>query len=250
MNNRFEKRFRNVPASLWRKIAQIEALKGQWVGGAHLSPQILGRLKKSVLITSAGASTRIEGAKLSDVDVESLMRGLSVKRFADRDRQEVRGYYELLQTVFDSWKSVSFSESTIKHFHKELLKYAGKDERHRGDYKKGENRVEAFDSSGKAVGVVFETTPAYLTPKQMQELAEWTKEALAGGEHHPLLVAGAEDGGRLVAKGAALDDPRKLFNSSLDGNVRRAIDFHEGEAIDEAALKDLLRAAVALNRAK
>ncbi len=190
MNNRFEKRFRNVPASLWRKIAQIEALKGQWVGGAHLSPQILGRLKKSVLITSAGASTRIEGAKLSDVDVESLMRGLSVKRFADRDRQEVRGYYELLQTVFDSWKSVSFSESTIKHFHKELLKYAGKDERHRGDYKKGENRVEAFDSSGKAVGVVFETTPAYLTPKQMQELAEWTKEALAGGEHHPLLVIG------------------------------------------------------------
>jgi len=50
------------------------------------------------------------------------------------------------------------------------------------------------------------------------------------------------------AKGAALADPAGLFNASLDGNVRRAIDFHEGDAIDEAALKDLLRAAVARNR--
>jgi len=49
------------------------------------------------------------------------------------------------------------------------------------------------------------------------------------------------------AKGAALKDPSGLFNSSLDGNVRRAIDIHEGEKLDEAALKDLIRAAVALN---
>jgi hypothetical protein len=49
------------------------------------------------------------------------------------------------------------------------------------------------------------------------------------------------------AKGAALPDPSGLFNSSLDGNVRRAIDIHEGEKINEAALKDLIRAAVALN---
>ncbi|HXB20534.1 MAG TPA: DUF1801 domain-containing protein, partial [Candidatus Solibacter sp.] len=49
------------------------------------------------------------------------------------------------------------------------------------------------------------------------------------------------------AKGAALDDPSGLFNSSLDGNVRRAIDIHEGDKVDEAALKDLIRAAVALN---
>jgi hypothetical protein len=49
------------------------------------------------------------------------------------------------------------------------------------------------------------------------------------------------------AKGAALKDPSRLFNSSLEGNVRRAIDIHEGEKINEAALKDLIRAAVALN---
>ena len=52
------------------------------------------------------------------------------------------------------------------------------------------------------------------------------------------------------AKGAALADPSGLFNSSLDGNTRRAIDFHEGEAIDEEALKALVRAAVTLNTSK
>jgi hypothetical protein len=52
------------------------------------------------------------------------------------------------------------------------------------------------------------------------------------------------------AKGAALDDPSKLFNSSLDGNVRRAIDFHEGEKIDEKALKALIRAAASLNASR
>lgn len=52
------------------------------------------------------------------------------------------------------------------------------------------------------------------------------------------------------AKGAALKDPSRLFNSSLDGNTRRAIDFHEGEKIDEQALKTLLRAAVALNKSR
>jgi hypothetical protein len=52
------------------------------------------------------------------------------------------------------------------------------------------------------------------------------------------------------AKGASLDDPTGLFNSSLDGNVRRAIDFHEGEDIDTGALEDLIRTAVALNESK
>jgi len=52
------------------------------------------------------------------------------------------------------------------------------------------------------------------------------------------------------AKGAALKDPARLFNSSLDGNTRRAIDFHEGEKIDEKALKTLVRAAVTLNKSK
>ena len=120
-NNRLEKRIQNIPASLWSKIARIDELKGQWIAGARLSPQALGRLKRSVLVTSTGASTRIEGARLSDEDIEKLMRGISIQKFSDRDKQEVKGYYELLRNVFDSWGSLRFSESTIKHFHREML---------------------------------------------------------------------------------------------------------------------------------
>lgn len=188
--NRFDKRLEHIPPAVWAKIARIEGLKGQWIGGTRLSPQILGRLKRSVLLTSTGASTRIEGAHLSDGDVEKLIRGISIQKFADRDKQEVHGYFELLQNVFDAYEEIRFSESSIKHLHKELLKFVEKDKRHRGEYKKTENAVQMLDAAGKTMGTVFETTPAYLTPKEMQELAEWTAAALHDQEFHPLIVIG------------------------------------------------------------
>ncbi|MDD5721013.1 MAG: Fic family protein [Candidatus Pacebacteria bacterium] len=184
----YNKRIQNIPQSLWTIINQIDELKGRWIGGAEINPQALGRLKRSVLITSAGASTRIEGAKLSDEDVEKMMRGLSMQKFADRDKQEVQGYYELLNNVFNSYNKIPFSESSIQHLHKELLKYVEKDKLHRGEYKKTENRVEMINEAGESVGVLFDTTPAWLTPKEMQELVEWTKESFIQKEIHPLLI--------------------------------------------------------------
>lgn len=189
-NTRFDKRLTTVPSKIWSKIAQIDELKGQWIAGSQLSPQVLGRLKRSVLITSTGASTRIEGARLSDEDVEKLMRGLDIQKFTDRDKQEVKGYFELLENVFNSWKSLKLSENAIKHFHKELLKYTQKDKLHRGEYKKAENKVHMIDAAGKSVGILFNTTPAYLTSKEMQELVEWTQIALLEKKSHPLLIIG------------------------------------------------------------
>lgn len=186
---RFDKRLKNLPTEIWSKIARIDELKGQWIAGAKLSSQVLGRLKRSVLVTSTGASTRIEGARLSDADVDKLMSGISLQKFSNRDKQEVKGYFELLHNVFDAWEHLRFSESTIKHFHKELLKYAEKDEGHRGEYKKKENKVLMIDSSGKPVGILFDTTPAYLTPKEMLELVEWTQTAIKEKKYHPLLIA-------------------------------------------------------------
>lgn len=186
--DRFDKRLNSLPPEILNKIARIDELKGQWIAGAKLSPQVLGRLKRSVLITSTGASTRIEGARLSDHDVEKLMSGISLQKFSNRDKQEVKGYFELLRNVFDAWEHIRFSESAIKHFHKEILKYTEKDERHRGEYKKKENKVMMVDSSGKALGTLFETTPAYLTPKGMLELTEWTKNALKEKKYHALLI--------------------------------------------------------------
>ena len=77
-SDNFSKRIENIPAGIVSKIAKIDELKGRWISGARLSPQVLGRLKRSVLITSTGASTRIEGARLSDEDVEIRFGKLKV----------------------------------------------------------------------------------------------------------------------------------------------------------------------------
>ena len=183
-------RLKNIPDSIWGKIAQIDELKGHWAGGANLSPQVLTRLKKSVLITSTGASTRIEGANLNDEDIEKLMKGISIQKFTDRDTAEVKGYYELLQLIFDSWQDITVGESNIKHLHNILLKYVSKDEYHRGSYKTLDNKVVAVNSSGTQAGVVFDTTPPYLTAKEMQELVEWTLVSLSEKKYHPLLITG------------------------------------------------------------
>lgn len=171
-------------------IAEIDELKGRWEAGVKIAPQILNRLKRSAIITSAGASTRIEGSKLSDEEIKKLLKGLEIKKFKTRDEQEVIGYKELLENIFNSWEKITFSESAIKHFHKELLKYSDKDKRHLGEYKFGSNRVEAVDSNGNVIGVVFEPTNPHLTPKEMAELVDWTKNCLREEMIHPLLIIG------------------------------------------------------------
>ncbi len=185
---KFDRRLQSMNPATLSLIAQIDELKGKWSAGTRLHPIILNRLKQSVLITSTGASTRIEGSKLSDEDVERYMRGIAVEKFADRDTQEVRGYFGLLQNVFAAWEDLFFNEGLIKHFHKELLKYVEKDALHRGEYKKSENKVLMVNKKGEEAGVLFDTTPAYLTPTSMQELIEWTKKALKEKMYHPLLV--------------------------------------------------------------
>lgn len=187
---RFDERMKHIPAKVWEKLVRIEALKGQWIAGARLSPQALGRLKKSVLVTSTGASTRIEGAKLSDEEVEKLMRGLRARKSTDRDEQEVRGYYELLERIFEAWRRMQFSEEGIRKLHKELLKYVKKDVGHRGEYKKEENRVVMIGPDGKSIGVLFEATPPLYTPHEVHDLVAWTTHALVEKTHHPLLVIG------------------------------------------------------------
>ena len=187
-NTKFDQRLKNIPDNIWSTITQIDHLQGQWIAGAKLSPQILGRLKKSILITSTGASTRIEGSKLSDEDVEKMMKGISVQKFTNRDKQEVKAYYELLENIFNSWRTLRFNEGSIKHLHNELLKYVDKDKKHKGNYKKQENKVHMVNNAGESVGILFNTTPAYLTPKQMQELVEWTNNSLKEKKYHSLLI--------------------------------------------------------------
>ncbi|MEI7498493.1 MAG: Fic family protein [Candidatus Falkowbacteria bacterium] len=171
-------------------IAEIERYRGMWTAGVKLSPQILNVLKRSTVISSTGSSTRIEGVVLTDEQIEQMFKGLKPKKFLTRDQQEVAGYKELLENVFEAFTTIPFSENTVKHFHLELMKYSEKDQGHKGKYKFGDNRVVATDDGGNVVGVIFEPTPPYLAQKEMTELVDWTTYALKEKKIHPLLIIG------------------------------------------------------------
>jgi len=185
---KFDYRIKSPAPHIVGLLAEIDEVKGQFKAGLRMSPQAITNLKKSTLVTSAGASTRIEGAKLTDEEVQKIMQGLAVSKFADRDSQEVQGYLETLQNVFDHYQTLPLRESMIQSLHKELLKYSTKDELQRGAYKKKENTVGVLGPDGKVARIMFETTKAFLTPKEMQELVEWTADALENNRFHPLLV--------------------------------------------------------------
>src|SRR3972149_6205364 len=173
---KFDHRIKNPDPHIVTLLGEIDTNRGEFRAGMRMTPQAITSLRASTLITSAGASTRIEGAKLTDKEVEKVMRGLSVSKFADRDSQEVQGYLETLQNVFDSYQTLSLRESMVTSLHKQLLKYSNKDDTHRGGYKKKENTVGVVGPDGKVVKIMFETTPAYLTGKEMQELVDWTAD--------------------------------------------------------------------------
>lgn len=169
-------------------IAEIDEFKGAWRALGQLAPEQLQSLKRVATIESIGSSTRIEGSKLSDQQVEALLSNLQIKKFDTRDEQEVAGYAEVMNTIFHHYTEISLTENYIKQFHRDLLQYSEKDSWHRGEYKKNNNHVEAFDADGKSLGVVFETTSPFDTPFRMAELVEWTREAMEKKSLHPLLI--------------------------------------------------------------
>ena len=144
-----------------QKIARIDELKGVWRGSAKLNPHILKQLKASVIITSTGASTRIEGSKMSDEEVARLIRGLKTKPPKGRDAEEVAGYADLLGRIFDNYKTFKFTEGQILQFHEILLHFSSKDQTHKGKYKSSDNVVVARNDAGDEV-VLFRPTPPYL----------------------------------------------------------------------------------------
>lgn len=176
-----------TPAVL-KLIAEIDEFKGAWTAIGRISPDRLDALRRIATIESIGSSTRIEGARLSDKEIESLLTGLEIMTFSSRDEEEVAGYAETMETVFAHWADIALTENHIKQLHRDLLQYSTKDERHRGEYKAHDNHVEAFGADGESIGVVFETATPFDTPRLMTELLEWTRTNLDTGEQHPLIV--------------------------------------------------------------
>jgi Fic family protein len=171
-------------------ISELDAFKANWTGFSKLQPEQLKKLKKISTIESVGSSNRIEGNKLSDEEVEQLLSRIQKKSFKNRDEEEVAGYAELMNLIFDSYEVIPLTENYIKHLHKILLQFCESDASHRGKYKKLSNSVSAFDVNGKEIGIVFETASPFKTPILMEELVVWARKNLDDNFYHPLLVIG------------------------------------------------------------
>jgi Fic family protein len=177
-----------ITPDLLKAIGEIDEFKGRWEALGNLAPERLTALKRVATIESIGSSTRIEGVKLSDDEIERLLSGLDVSSFGSRDEEEVAGYADLMELVFESYANIPLTENVIRQLHGILLGHSQKDERHRGDYKTLSNSVEAFDAEGRSIGVIFETATPFDTPRLMEALVGWSNEASERKEHHPLLI--------------------------------------------------------------
>ncbi len=178
----------NITTEILLLISSIDEFKGAWRALGTLAPERLSALRRVATIESIGSSTRIEGSKLSDLDVKKLLANIEIKSFETRDEQEVAGYADVMETVFQSWEDIPITENHIKQLHRDLLAYSQKDERHRGNYKTNSNSVVAFDETGKQVGIVFETATPFDTPMLMKELVVWVQEVVENKTLHPLLA--------------------------------------------------------------
>jgi Fic family protein len=177
-----------ITADILAVISELDEFKGAWIAIGRLTPDRLSNLRRVATIESVGSSTRIEGVKMTDREVESLLSNLDNKGFKSRDEQEVAGYANVMETVLESWNAIDLTENHVKQLHRDLLRHADKDQRHRGEYKTLDNHIEAFGPDGQSRGVIFATATPFETPAKTAGLVTWASNALDERTQHPLLV--------------------------------------------------------------
>ncbi|MGK7943234.1 MAG: Fic family protein [Microcystaceae cyanobacterium] len=179
-----------ITSEMLNIISEIDEFKGSWRTLRILAPERLAAMRKVATIESIGSSTRIEGVKLSDRQIETFLRNIENASFISRDEQEVAGYAEVMEILFSSWENIPITENYLKQLHSTLLKYSDKDQRHRGQYKIIDNHLEAFSQEGKSLGIILETATPFETPFLMEKLMVWTRNMIEEKTLHPLLMIG------------------------------------------------------------
>ncbi len=145
-------------------IAEIDEFKGAWRALGSLAPERLSALRRVATIESIGSSTRIEGSRLSDQEVQRLLSNLDIQTFSTRDEEEVAGYAQVMDAVFASWRDMDVTENHIRQLHRDLLRHSGKDQRHRGAWKTAPNSIAAFDDTGRQLASCSRPPPPSTPP--------------------------------------------------------------------------------------
>lgn len=163
----------NVDWSLIAIISQLDRFDASWTAIERREKQSLKQLKFIATVSSVGASTRIEGSKLSDEEIDILLRNIDISKLEDRDSQEAVGYFETLDNISNSYNEIEITESNIKNLHNVLLKYSTKDEWHKSNYKQHSNAVQANYPDGSSQTIFETTSPGFATENAMRELIAW-----------------------------------------------------------------------------
>lgn len=174
---------------LFTIAARIDRFQGKWESLEKRDNRYLRELRAIATIQSIGSSTRIEGATLTDAEVDQLLKQVHVTSFETREQQEVAGYYEALELILDQYPFIEFTESNILTLHNHLLKFSDKDQHHRGKYKQFSNQVVASYPDGSKK-TLFRTTEPKDTQQEMDILIAWVQKHLQGETFHPLFVIG------------------------------------------------------------
>jgi Fic family protein len=180
---------RRENSELVRLIGELDHFRGTWRKMQEIRAERLVQLRHVTTIESTASSTRIEGVELTDAEVARVLEGLKSDSFRARDEAEVKGYAELLTLIYESHADIPLTENHVRQLHRTLLAHSGKDERHRGEYKKLPNDV--VRKRGDVVEeVLFRTATPFETPQLMAQLVETTNAALRERALHPLVVIG------------------------------------------------------------
>jgi len=180
----------SVYQHIMNQLSVIDSFKGSWETVELKNSKHLKELRKIATIESIGSSTRIEGATLTDAEVEKLLKSVKITKLTTREQQEVVGYYETLQIILDNYKDLELTERYIHQLHGILLKHSGKDQSHKGKYKSLSNQVVANYPDGTQ-RTIFRTTEPAMTAKEMEELLFWVNERFEKADMHPVMITAA-----------------------------------------------------------
>ena len=178
----------NVDWKLIKLISVIDRFDSQWTAIERREGQSLKQLKSIATVRSVGASNRIEGNRMTNEEIDVLLKNIDITKLTDRDSQEVVGYFDVLDLISESCENINITENNIKSLHNSLMKYSGKDEWHKGDYKQHSNAVEASFVDGTRQ-IIFQTTEAgFATEDAIRQLIEWYNSET---EEHALIKCAA-----------------------------------------------------------
>ena len=158
--------------ALINAISEIDRFDSEWTAIERREGQNLKQLKTIATIRSVGASNRIEGNRMTDEEIDVLLKNIDITKLTDRDSQEVVGYFDTLDLIAENYENISITENNIKTLHNTLMKYSDKDKWHKGNFKQHTNAVEATFGDGTQQ-IIFRTTEAgFATEDAMQQLVE------------------------------------------------------------------------------